>query len=175
MATVNKVSSGVRAARCAGCAAATALLFTTTALCASQPLPPRGGSPQLLAVPGETLPVQPPPATALPGSVIDATRADLLKRLAASTLGTQPELMLRESVVWADGSLGCAKPGERYTMAQVPGWRLVWRMADRDWAYHASTRGAFVYCEHPRGQGNRGEGAGPTTGEEGIRGRLPTK
>jgi hypothetical protein len=142
---------------------------------ASQPLPPRGGNVAQLAVPPEVLPVQPPPASVAPTAIIDATQVDLLKRLGEGARGSKPELVVRESVVWADGSLGCAQAGQKYSMAQVPGWRLVWRAAGRDWAYHASGRGGFVYCEHPRGQGLPGAAGGPTTGDDGIRGRLPQK
>jgi hypothetical protein len=156
-------------------ALAPAVLLLATAAQASQPLPPRGGNVAQLAVPPEDLPVQPPPASVAPAAIIDATQADLVKRLGEGARGAKPELVVRESVVWADGSLGCAQPGQKYSMAPVPGWRLVWRAAGRDWAYHASGRGGFVYCEHPRGQGLRGEVPGSTTGDDGIRGRLPEK
>jgi hypothetical protein len=156
-------------------ALAPALLLVATATHGSQPLPPRGGNPGQLAAPPETQPVKPPPASVAPTAIIDATQADLVKRLGEGARGPKPELVVRESVVWADGSLGCAQPGQKYSMAQVPGWRLVWRAAGRDWAYHASGRGAFVYCEHPRGQGLRGEASGPTTGDDGIHSRLSDK
>jgi hypothetical protein len=160
-----------RAAR----AIAPALLLVAAAAWGSQPLPPRGANLGQLAVPPETLPVQPLPASVAPTAIIDATQGDLLKRLGAGARDAKPELVVRESIVWADGSLGCAQPGVKYSMAQVPGWRLVWHAAGRDWAYHASGRGAFVYCEHPRGSGTRGAVVGPTTGDEGVSGRLPDK
>jgi hypothetical protein len=155
-------------------AAAPVLLFAATAACASQPLPPRGSNPERLAVPSEPTAVQPPAAT-VPASIVDATRADLLKRLGAAARDAKPDLTVRESVVWADGSLGCAKPGERYTMAEVPGWRLVWRVGERDWEYHASARGAFVYCERPPGPAARKPGDATSLGDSGVRRRLPTK
>lgn len=151
-------------------AAAPALLLAAAAACASQPLPPRGADPGRLAVPAEPAPAQPPAAT-VPASIVEATRTDLLKRLGTAARDAKAELTVHESVVWPDGSLGCAKPGERYTMAEVPGWRLVWRVGPRDWEYHASARGAFVYCERPTGPAGRN----PSTPDDRVRGRLPTK
>lgn len=55
-----------------------------------------------------------------------------------------------EAVTWPDGSLGCAQPGQFYTQALVPGWRL--RVSDgrRELLYHASRRGAWVQCPTTR-------------------------
>jgi len=105
--------------------------------------------------------------------VVEATRTDLLKRLGPGAREAKPELTVRESVVWPDGGLGCPDPGAKYTMAQVPGWRLVWRAHGRDWEYHAGQRGAFVYCEPgkgPAGAASRGQAPVPTPTP-----RLPAK
>lgn len=51
-----------------------------------------------------------------------------------------------EDVDWADGSLGCARPGMTYTMALQPGWRLVVRYQQREAVYHASRRGQWLLC-----------------------------
>ncbi len=51
-----------------------------------------------------------------------------------------------EDVNWADGSLGCARPGGAYTQALVPGWRLVVRYQHREAVYHASRRGQWLLC-----------------------------
>ena len=51
-----------------------------------------------------------------------------------------------EDVTWADGSLGCPRPGMAYTQALVPGWRLVVRDTGREATYHASRRGQWLWC-----------------------------
>lgn len=51
-----------------------------------------------------------------------------------------------EELDWADGSLGCARPGVAYTMALEPGWRLVVRHQQREAVYHASRRGRWLLC-----------------------------
>lgn len=51
-----------------------------------------------------------------------------------------------EELDWADGSLGCARPGMAYTMALEPGWRLVVCHQQREAVYHASRRGQWLLC-----------------------------
>lgn len=51
-----------------------------------------------------------------------------------------------EAVDWADGSLGCGRPGMAYTMALEPGWRLVVRHQQLEAVYHASRRGRWLLC-----------------------------
>lgn len=51
-----------------------------------------------------------------------------------------------EELDWADGSLGCARPGMAYTQALVPGWRLVVRYQQHEAVYHASRRGQWLLC-----------------------------
>lgn len=47
---------------------------------------------------------------------------------------------------WPDGSLGCPKPGQFYTQAIVPGYRVTLSAAGRSYAYHSDMRGLFVVC-----------------------------
>ena len=55
-----------------------------------------------------------------------------------------------EAVVWADGSLGCPAPGLSYTMAQVPGYRILVQAGTRQLDYHANRRGYFILCPSGR-------------------------
>ena len=53
------------------------------------------------------------------------------------------------SVVWNDGSLGCGKPGEFFTQAQVPGYRVILGLAGQQFDYRATEHGLFILCEQP--------------------------
>jgi hypothetical protein len=90
---------------------------------------------------------------AVPAELLRATRADLDARLAAAKLAGPVRVVVAEAVTWNDGSLGCPKPGMNYTMALVPGYRVVYAVraggAEREFAYHAGRHGRFVYCENP--------------------------
>ena len=82
-----------------------------------------------------TIPGSTPPQSATPGSSPSAgTNADVPpKRWAAiisdlTTRGVPTDsvaLVSARSVTWNDGSLGCPKPGQSYTQAQVPGMQVV--------------------------------------------------
>lgn len=67
------------------------------------------------------------------------------------------EVESAEAVTWADGSLGCPRPGMSYTMALVPGYRIKVRAGERVLDYHTSQRGYFVLC--PDGQAVEQAGA----------------
>jgi hypothetical protein len=64
-----------------------------------------------------------------------------------------------ESLTWNDGSLGCGKPGQFYTQALVPGYRVVLGHAGQQYDYRATERGLFMLCEQP---GLAAPGAGGT-------------
>ena len=55
-----------------------------------------------------------------------------------------------ESVTWRDGSLGCPQPGQAYTQALVPGFRIVLDVDGEDVHYHASSSGQFSACANPQ-------------------------
>ena len=77
-------------------------------------------------------------------AITDAALADASRRTGrpVAELGVASA----ESVVWADGSLGCPQPGMAYTMALVPGYRVRIRAGDELLDYHASTRGYLLLC-----------------------------
>jgi hypothetical protein len=73
-------------------------------------------------------------------------------QLAADETGVptdEIEVLVAEPVTWSDGSLGCPRPGQMYTQALVPGYRVVLRAAGEEVAYHASEAGDFQACSNP--------------------------
>lgn len=80
---------------------------------------------------------------------VRAAREDAARRGSAAPASF--ELIDSAAVTWSDGSLGCPQPGRYYTQALVPGWRLRLKgPAGTVLDYHASTRGAVVFCEPGR-------------------------
>jgi predicted small lipoprotein YifL len=76
--------------------------------------------------------------------MIDHLAAQLsVERQAISVAGA-------EAVTWNDGSLGCPKPGEFYTQALVPGYRVILEANGQRYNYHASEKGYFFLCAAPR-------------------------
>jgi hypothetical protein len=101
-----------------------------------------------------------PPATgdvdtsAVPAELLAAARADLAQRLVAEKAGGSVRVLVAEAVTWSDGALGCPRPGMNYTMALVPGYRVVFGVRvgadERRYAYHAGHSGPLAYCANPR-------------------------
>lgn len=81
-----------------------------------------------------------------PAELVAKMRADLLQRLAAAGIAEPPVVVSSEEVEWPDGGMGCGRPGEMHTMMIVPGYRVVFGVGPRRYAYHASRAGAFKYC-----------------------------
>lgn len=81
-------------------------------------------------------------------AMIEAARADAAQRtgLAAEAL----EVRSAEAVVWPDGSLGCARPGVRYTMALVSGYRIQIQAGEQLLDYHAAQAGQLLLCPAAR-------------------------
>ena len=81
-------------------------------------------------------------------AMVEAARADAAQRtgLADDALRVQSA----EAVVWPDGSLGCAQPGMRYTMALVPGYRIQIQAGNRLLDYHAGQSGQLLLCPAAR-------------------------
>lgn len=80
-----------------------------------------------------------------PDNVINAIAGDLSKRL--NVPQSQFQVLAVDAMTWSDGSLGCPKQGQSYTQALVPGYRVVLQHAGKPYEYHASEKGAYVYCE----------------------------
>lgn len=87
-----------------------------------------------------------PSSKEVPAEIVDKLRADLASRhgFAASAV----TVAKAESVVWPNGALGCAKPGEMVTQALVPGYRVELEAGGKRYAYHAAERGFFRLCDN---------------------------
>jgi hypothetical protein len=99
-----------------------------------RPLPERVQEPESAPVIGEA-----------PEKVLDTVRTDLGKRT-----GAEPgamKVVRSEEVVFSDGSLGCGRPGQSYTQATVPGYRIVLAVEGKEYDYRVTRQGAFVLCD----------------------------
>jgi hypothetical protein len=77
--------------------------------------------------------------------LVEEMKADLSQRAGVSDGAiTVVEV---NAVTWNDGSLGCPQPGQMYTMALEPGYRLVLTANDREYYYHTRGTSYFIYCE----------------------------
>jgi len=83
----------------------------------------------------------------VPEGILQAIKEDLTKR--ANIGAGDADVIKAEAVTWNDGSLGCPKPGEMYTHALVPGYRVVLQHAGTQYDYRATERGYFFLCEMP--------------------------
>ena len=115
-----------------------ALLATLSGLVACSVAAPGGGA------------ASPPGPTETLESAVAAAKADAARRsgVAAEAIAVE----LAQAVTWRDGSLGCPQPDMMYTMALVPGWRVVLRAGAGRFDYHLSRRGALVLCPAGRSQ-----------------------
>ncbi len=80
---------------------------------------------------------------------IAAAQADLLKRQPSFKAG-DISVQSAEAVTWNDGSLGCAQPGMMYTMALVPGYRIVLEAGGATYSYHGAQGQPPRLCQTPR-------------------------
>ncbi len=101
-------------------------------------------APAAPASPPATGPQRPPPSGQ---EIVNSAAQDLARRLDVKL--TQIEVLAIESVVWNDGSLGCPQPDKAYTMAQVPGLRMLFGHDGKIYQYHATNSGPFFYCPNP--------------------------
>lgn len=84
-------------------------------------------------------------------AVVDEVLADASRRTRRAV--GELKVVSNESVTWPDGSLGCPEPGMAYTMALVPGYRIVIDADGERLVYHTSRRGYFVLCPASRAVG----------------------
>lgn len=85
-----------------------------------------------------------PQLPGLPQSLLDRMKTDLAQRL---SIGIEAiELVLAESVMWRDGSLGCPEPGQTYLQAITPGFRVILKANGQEYDYRASEQGFFKLC-----------------------------
>ena len=94
-----------------------------------------------------------------PAELVQAAIDDAAQR--TSTRAADVVVVSAGSVTWSDGSLGCPQPGMNYTMALVPGYRILVQAGGQVLRYHAGRRGAVQFC--PQGQA-----VDPVAGDEAI-------
>jgi hypothetical protein len=80
--------------------------------------------------------------------VVGAARADAARQ--TGLRADEFEVVSAEPVTWRDGSLGCPQPGRMYTMALVPGYRVLLRAQGKQFDYHAGARGTLLLCPEGR-------------------------
>lgn len=144
-------------------------LSLMVAVACSQPAePPAGGEPSVRTPPPESSDPKTAqgsdwqgnePADApgeVPANVIARLRTDLATHAGAEA--STARVVSAEAVTWHDGSLGCGEPGRFYTQALVPGYRVVFEVGGRTYAYHAARKGHFVLCRKPTGPISRDKG-----------------
>lgn len=118
-------------------------------------------SPSGTVRPVPTLPSSPPrvqPATPATNGEVPQELVDRMIDQLAAQLGTERQSITvasSEAITWNDGSLGCPKPGEFYTQALVPGYRVILEASGKQYDYHASERGYFFLCTAPLPGQNR--------------------
>lgn len=76
---------------------------------------------ELLSVEGEPLAFDP-----IGESLIDPAESDLVRRLAVD--GGAVEWVDLSAMTWIDSSLGCPRPNLNYTVVNIPGYRIVFRV-----------------------------------------------
>jgi hypothetical protein len=89
---------------------------------------------------------KPVAAASIPKAVRRAVVADAAQRFRVARSAVV--ITRAESVTWTDASLGCAEPGQMYTQALVPGFRVAAKTAEGELEYHADAGGRIVSCGH---------------------------
>jgi len=86
------------------------------------------------------------------GSGISQAMVDGVVEQAAAETGVDSadiRVVTAAAVTWSDGSLGCPQPGQAYTQALVPGFRVVLDVDGEEVHFHASRSGDFAACADP--------------------------
>ena len=81
-------------------------------------------------------------------TLIEKAKKDLAQRLSIP-IG-KIDLKETRKVVWADGSLGCPKPGMMYTQALIEGYLIRLDVEGRVYEYHTNRNTNIVYCSNPK-------------------------
>lgn len=106
----------------------------------SEPTPSATRTPFQTTTPGAIAPSGTP--TTVPAARWDAIVSDLADR----GVTAEPELVSAEAVTFADGSLGCATPGQSYTQAQIDGMRVVVTADGQSFDYRFGTGETLILC-----------------------------
>jgi hypothetical protein len=117
--------------------------LTALAGCSASAQTPGGMSKPVRVKPAETVGAQAIEGE-VPASAIEKLRAELAGQQSVNV--AEVTVVSAQRVMWPNGALGCAKPGEMYTQAIVPGYRVELEVAGKRFAYHASEKGYFKLC-----------------------------
>jgi hypothetical protein len=119
-------------------------VLAMTAACAADParIAPPTRLPEPVPAREET--GDPVSTATLPRELRRAVVSDASKRLGVPDHAVV--LSRATQVTWNDGALGCPAPGQMYTQAIVPGYRIVARAGDQELIYHTDARAHVVLC-----------------------------
>jgi hypothetical protein len=81
----------------------------------------------------------------VPAELLDSIVKDLSERIGAPR--ERIAVVHDQQIVWNDGSLGCAMPGEFYTQALVDGYWVMLELDGIKYDYRAAATGYFFLCE----------------------------
>lgn len=81
----------------------------------------------------------------VPAEILASIRVDAARR--TSVPAEDFSEIRSQEMVWNDGSLGCAEPGQLYTQAIVHGYWVVLEAGDISLDYRVSEDGSFRLCE----------------------------
>lgn len=79
--------------------------------------------------------------------IMDGMVADLTQRVGGDP--SRFTITTMEAVSWSDGSLGCPRPGMMYPQVITEGFRVVFTVDGKEYAYHGNDRGNYFYCANP--------------------------
>lgn len=124
-------------------ALASGVILLTLAACSPPGASPDGG-------PGASGPLavdigEAGPAAEVPADLLNAIVLHLAKQ--EGLRSEDIKLLQGEAVTWPNGALGCPRPGEMYTQAEVPGYLVVLEAAGQQYDYRAARAGHFRRCE----------------------------
>lgn len=95
----------------------------------------------------------------VPREIMEEIIADLVERSGAEVSGIT--IIRAEAVVWNDGALGCAKPGEVYIQVLLNGYRVILEAEGLYYDYRITDSGDYKLCEEeimpPNNQPDTGE------------------
>jgi hypothetical protein len=95
------------------------------------------------------MPTDPVPSAPIENdALVENAMADLAQRLGPGGSGIR--LLRHEEVTWADGSLGCPKPGFNYVQVITAGYLIILGSGDREYEYHGRFGQKPFYCASPR-------------------------
>jgi hypothetical protein len=86
--------------------------------------------------------------TSVPASLLADAKADTARRTGKSE--KEIEVVSAEQVTWSDASMGCPAPGMMYAQVLMPGYRVILRVGDQQFDYHAGKSGKPALCPSDR-------------------------